>query len=243
MEGQDHKAAAGWHHDPLRRFEYRYFNGEQWTSDVAINGHRYVDSPMEQIVPRVNPSRGSRGMAIASFITAASAVVLGWIPFVFVIAAAAAVAAIVFGILGVRSAGRQDGFGRGFAVTGLILAPVALAVCVGGFFFTRAVIREVRDFVEPGPHDLVVDQPCTLTDGLATQRGTIKNLDNHTHDYRVVVEFTSDGETTESTAVLHGVGAGESEAWLASTDVTGSSVTCEVTDVFGPTPFDIDPQS
>ncbi|MEO7372105.1 MAG: DUF4190 domain-containing protein, partial [Ilumatobacteraceae bacterium] len=116
----------------MGRFEYRYFNGVQWTSDVAVNGQRYVDSPPEQLVPRLQPSTPSRGMAIASFVTALSAVMLGWVPFIFILAACAAVAAIVFGVLGLRSARRNDGRGRRFAVAGLALSPLALGVCVGG---------------------------------------------------------------------------------------------------------------
>ena len=90
---------------------------------------------------------------------------LGWVPFVFVLAAGAAVAAIVFGFLGLKAARRNDGYGRGFAVTGLVLSPFALAVCVGGFFFTRAVVREFRDFIEPGPHELFVERRASSRTG------------------------------------------------------------------------------
>ena len=141
---------GGWHRDPMGRFEYRYFNGVQWTSDVAINGQRYVDAPITQFAQQAPTKLPSRGMAIASFITGVAAVALGWVPFVFVFAAVAAITAFVFGILGLQNAKANDGRGRGFALTGVVLAPIALVVCVGGFFFTRAVVREFRDFIEPG---------------------------------------------------------------------------------------------
>ena len=242
MEGQQQTAAAGWYNDPLRRFEYRYFNGVQWTSDVSINGHRYVDSPNGQGGPQQqHDRRGSRGFAVASFVTGLCGLVFGWIPFVFVVATAAALAAIVFGIVGLNAATRQDGHGRGFAVAGLTLAPFALAACVGGFFFTRAVVREVRAFVDPGPHELVVDQPCTYTGGRATLNGTIHNLDDGNHDYRIVVDFEGAGDSTSATGAVSDVAPGATAPWSVSADVASGPVTCKVTDVFGPLPFDIDP--
>ncbi len=234
----------GWYNDPQGRFEYRYFNGAQWTSDVAMDGQRYVDSTNQDQMPQAGSQRRSRGMAIASFVTGISGVVFGWVPFVFVVAAAAAVTAIVFGVLGLKAAQRQDGYGHGFAVAGLALAPCALAVCVGGFFFTRAAVRELGDFVDPGPHKLVVAQPCTIDGGRATLHGTIRNLDDHNHDYRLFVEFTSSTDGTKlSTIGVPDVEPGETAPWSSSTDVTASTVTCTVTDVFGPVPFDLDQQN
>ena len=180
-------------------------------------------------------------MAIASFITGAAAVALGWIPFIFIIAAAGAVCALVFGILGLKNARRHDGRGRGFAVTGLVLAPVALIVCVGGFFFTRVVVREFRDFIEPGPHELVVEQPCTLTNGQATVTGTIRNLDDREHDYRIFVDFDDNGDNSKSSIVgVRDVAPGATAPWTSSVTFSGTTVDCKVTDVFGPPPFGID---
>ena len=177
-------------------------------------------------------------MAIASFVTGLAGVIVGWVPFVFAIAAAAAITAIVFGILGLKTSRRHDDYGRGFAVAGLALAPIALAVCVGGFFFTKAVVREIRDFVEPGPHEVFISQPCTVAGGRATINGTIHNLDDRDHDYRIVVEFSSTDETKSSTATLRNVVPDATAPWSTSVDIVGSSVKCEVTDVFGPIPFD-----
>lgn len=212
----------------------------QWTSDVAVNGQRYIDSPIESFGPRIPAKKPSRAFAITSLVTGISAVALGWIPFVFVVATLAAIATIVFGFLGLNAARRNDGYGRGFAVTGLVLSPFALAVCVGGFFFTRAVVREFRDFVEPGPHELVVERPCILEGGLATLNGTIHNLDDHDHDYRITVEFTSpQGEFESTTARVSNVGADETSSWSASAEIVADTVSCEVTDVSGPLPFNV----
>jgi hypothetical protein len=225
----------------MGRFEYRYFNGVQWTSDVAINGQRFVDSSSNHVAPQPHTTRPPRGKAIASFVISISAVALGWVPFVFVFAALAVVVAIVFGILGLATARQHDGFGRGFAIAGIALAPVALAACVGGFFFTRAVVREFRDFVEPGPHELFVEQPCVLGNGRATAEGTILNLDDHERDYRIFVDFHGDDdESKASTVAVRDVAPGETAPWSTSVQLDGSSVECEVSDVFGPAPFDFD---
>jgi Protein of unknown function (DUF2510) len=235
-------SGAGWYADPWGRFEYRYFNGVQWTSDVAIDGQRYV-SPIDQVVGQPQTPARPRGKAITAMVTGISAVALGWVPFVFVFAAGAAIVAAVFGILGLKTAKQHDGYGRGFALVGLALSPIGLAVCVGGFFFTKAVVREFRDFVEPGPHELFVEQPCTLDDGQATFNGTIRNLDDHDHDYRIFVEFSGPDDDESSTVSIHDVAAGETAPWSSSVNFNDSSVECEVTDVFGPIPFDIDEQS
>ncbi|MDP9463228.1 MAG: hypothetical protein M3P52_01280, partial [Actinomycetota bacterium] len=88
------------------------------------------------------------------------------------------------------------------------------------------------------------EQPCTFEEGRATLHGTIRNLDDHEHDYRIVVDFTSAIEVTESSTIpVRGVGPGETASWSSTADIGGNSVECEVTDVFGPLPFDVDLQS
>jgi hypothetical protein len=91
----------GWYPDPHRRFEFRYYNGERWTADVSVHGQRMIDSgdalpgqaswASTQPAWGPTPHRPGRGAAVASFITAISGVVIGWIPFLFVVGAAAAV--------------------------------------------------------------------------------------------------------------------------------------------------------
>jgi uncharacterized protein DUF4190/uncharacterized protein DUF2510 len=237
---QGRATPSGWYADPQGRFEYRYFNGVQWTSDVAINGQRYVDSFVDRPIPPQLQTPRPRGMAITSFVTGLAGVVVGWVPFVFALAACSAIVAIVFGILALRTSRRHDGYGRGFAIAGLALSPVALAVCVGGFFLTKAVVREFRNFIEPGPHVLFVEQPCTVDGGRATLDGTIHNVDDHDHDYRIVVQFRSSDSTESSTVTVLDVGPDATTDWSASAEISGDTVTCEVVDVFGPLPFGIE---
>lgn len=227
----------------MRRFEYRYFNGVRWTSDVAVNGQRYVDTPLAQVEPGIATKRPERGKSIASFVLAISAVFVGWIPFIFVLAAGAAIAAIVFGVLGLRAAKRHDGNGRRFALAGLALSPFALAVCVGGLFFTRSVVREFRDFAEPGPNELVVDRPCVVANGEATLNGRIHNLDARAHAYRIVVDFDDgNGDRKLATARVRGVEPGATADWTASAPIKGNAAKCNVSDVSGPLPFGGDGQ-
>jgi hypothetical protein len=233
---------SGWYADPLGKFEFRYFNGEQWTSDVAVDGRRYVDSASTPPAQQGGPSNRPRGMAVAAFVTGLAGVVAGWVPFLFVLAACSAVVAVVFGIIGLKTSRRNDGYGRRFAVAGLVLAPIALAMCVGGFFFTKAVLHEIRNFVDPGPNELVV-QSCTSDGSTATIHGTIRNDDDHPHDYRIVVEFDNGSSTTNATVAVPVVTAGVTRPWLATADLPGNSITCKVRDVFGPLPFGVNEQS
>ena len=58
-------ASAGWFPDPLRRFEFRYFNGERWTDDVSADGTRFVDPgpftpPREPAPTAARPSTATR---------------------------------------------------------------------------------------------------------------------------------------------------------------------------------------
>ena len=183
-------------------------------------------------------------MAITSFVTGISGVVFGWVPFVFVIAAAAADRRNrVRRARDCNAAGRHDGYGRGFAVTGLVLAPCALAVCVGGFFFTKAVVHEFRDFVDPGPHELFVDQPCTIDGDTATlqrhdsesrrSRARLPPL-RRLHQQRLT-------STKLSTIGVADVGPGETVPWSSSADIRREHRrAARSRDVFGPVPFDID---
>jgi len=244
QSSENHNGLAGWHRDPMGRFEFRYFNGVQWTSDVSVNGQRYVDAPMAQIVPHMASKNPPRGKSIAAFVLGISALVVGWIPFVFALAAGAAICAIVFGVLGLQAARVHDGYGRGFAVAGLALSPFALAVCVGGFFFTQSVVREIRGFTDPGPNELFVEQPCVVANGTASLHGRIHNLDGRAHEYRIVVDF-NDGtnDPASGTAVVSDVQPDATAVWTATARVNGSSAECNVTNVFGPIPFGIDLES
>jgi hypothetical protein len=243
----------GWYPDPHRRFEFRYYNGERWTADVSVHGQRMIDSgdalpgqaswASTQPAWGPTPHRPGRGAAVASFITAISGVVIGWIPFLFVVGAAAAVVGFFLGIVGIRAARLNDGHGRGFAVAGLVLAPIAIAVCVGGFFFTRLVLHEVDRYNNPGNHTTQFADTCSADGSSVTFTGSITNNETTTHDYQLTIEYSVNGSVvqTDNLAVKN-VAAGSTKPWTALDHVekadTGT-LTCRVSAVHGPLPFGV----
>jgi hypothetical protein len=253
-------AAPGWYSDPTRRFEFRYFNGSRWTADVSVHGNRQIDNggPISPQPAAYLTSWGpaapidrppGRGFAIASFVLALASIVIGWIPFLFVIAVGAAITALVFAVIGIRRARAAGGRGMGFAVTGAILTPIALGVCVVGFWFTRVVMEEVGEFVDPGTYQLAEDQPCTVVDGVATLTGTITNRDRRTRSYTLTVAFTDNSPGSSprridtDTVNVDELAPGATASWEAVRLVGDANlVACEVTAVYGPAPFGLDEQ-
>lgn len=257
---------AGWYPDPLGRFEHRYWNGQRWTADVSSGGERHVDhiatahsgmpgagapggaapsigAPTGFVVPARGPRRGK---AIASFVLALSGVLLGWAPIIFVVAFVAAVLAVIFGALALVDVKRGKGGGRGFALTGLVLSPFAIAMCVVGFLFTRALLREIDDFTDVGPYELTEDDPCTVTDGLAEHRGSIRNMSDETRGYTITVELQSgDGrDQTIASISVDDVEPDETRQWNVTallSDGDDGDGECDVTSVQGPFPFGLDP--
>jgi Protein of unknown function (DUF2510) len=188
------------------------------------------------------PPRPKRGMAIAAFVLAVSAAAVGWFPFVFALAAIAALLAFVFGVLGLRNARRNDGAGRGFATAALWISPIALAICVGGLFFTRFLVDEINRYNDPGTYDLQTGE-CTYDGTTATLSGTIRNLESDTRSYELSVSYGHDGVKLGSDLVhVDHVGAGTTTAWSATQALTTTGdVACSVTDVHGPAPLGVQP--
>ncbi len=241
---------SGWYPDPYGRFEHRYHNGSQWTADVSVGGRRFVDpqwAPGGQTVltQRMLPvNTRSRAMAVASFIIGIGSVLAAWLPFLFVAGAIGAVLAFVFGILGVRKAATQDGHGRGFAVTGIVLSVLAALLCIVGFMFTRIVLREFNAYNQPGPHEYEV-LSCESASTNLFMTVALTNRDSRTRDYVVDVVFESDGvELASDSVAVNGVRPGAVQTFTSNVIVFGDSerpLDCRVTAVHGPAPFDVPP--
>ena len=239
----------GWHPDPTGRFEFRYYNGQRWTSDVAVHGQRYVD-PAGVMAPAaatgfpagawapstVDPST-RKGFAITSFVVGLGALLTAWIPFVFVLGAVAAIAAIIFGVIALRRIARQEAAGRSFAISGIVLAVLAFGACVLGFNLTRHLWQELDNFIDPGPYATKVVR-CAAADGQVTVDGRITNQDTVAHDYLVNVVYLHNGDTVDTDSIsVEGVAPGASATFHAFTITSVPNVTCEVDSVTGPAPF------
>lgn len=226
--------SSGWFPDPTGRYEYRYFNGAGWTADVSVHGQRYID-PLPQHAPGAKPP--GRGFAVASFVVSIGSLLAAWLPFFFVAGLIGAITALVFGFLGLRNSRRNDGHGKGFAITGVILSVLALGLCVVGFIFTRDVLREIDRYDNPGPHATQVSS-CTTTSFGAEMRGTITNLDTTTHEYNISVAFTSSGGDTYENVRVTDVAPNATVAFSSTAAfLTTGSITCRIDAVYGPEPF------
>ncbi|CAN0350773.1 unnamed protein product, partial [Phaeothamnion confervicola] len=242
----------GWYPDPGGRFEFRYHNGQRWTADVSVHGQRYVDDAPPMAAGTAMPPYGvggfppvgtgprpRRGTAIAAFVVGIVCALSAWIPFWFAAAAVGGIVAIVLGVNGLKRASTQDGFGRGFALAGLILGIVAVLLSIVGFLFTRALLRELDAWNHPGPFKVTSEQ-CVSASGRFTVDGTIVNQDDERRSYVIDVRFTSiDGADTRFVAV-DDVQPGATATWTATAFGTGAC-TAVVDDITGPWPFGIDP--
>jgi hypothetical protein len=243
----EQRSQAGWFPDPLARFEFRYFNGETWTQDVSVNGQRFVDP--------VNPSappggyygqRPRRGVAVASMVLGIVAVVVGWIPFVTVAGGVCAILALILGAVGLQQSKRNNGHGRGFALTGLLLGGFGALVTALGVWLTVLSMREVTEYENPGRHELVVAPgSCVVENGLASVSGTITNLESTEQSFSIRVEFFApEARGSAEDRIVEVVEVNDVEPqdeveWSASTFISGDRVECDVLEVKGPPPFGV----
>ena len=236
----------GWFPDPYGRFELRYFNGQRWTGDVSTRGHQLVDAQGAGVwtppTPGGPPRR--RGLAIAAFVVAVSAAATGWMPLVFGASAVAAVVGLVLGILALRKARTQDGYGRDLAAWAIALSVAAVPICVAGFFFTRYVVQQIDRYDDPGAYTLSPGS-CTLTSGVAIFEGTIRNDEGSIRSYELTVTFSTGlAELARRFVDVDDVAPGETADWRTSDTVrtAADDIDCDVVEVHGPPPFGVRPE-
>jgi hypothetical protein len=232
--------ARGWFRDPAGRYELRWYNGERWTGDVAVDGRRYVDPyPIGTRRPRASATT-----AVLALVLGLVSVTLAWMPFMFVLAIPGAIAAFVLGVVALRRIRVHRASGRRRAIAGIVLAPLALALSPVGVLLTRATVREFEAFLEPGAHD-VRRTTCTLSAGVATVGGTITNLDDEERSYVVVVELV-DGRrvVARGRTEVDDVAPGATATWSATRRIgelqRADELVCRVAGVDGPPPFGLD---
>ena len=105
---------------------------------------------------------------------------------------------------------------------------------------TAVVVREFRDYAEPGPNQVVVDE-CSADGRRVVVNGTIENLDDRAHDYEIVIDLLDDDAQLERRHVeVRDVAAGAVAEWGTSAFVDAvdeASIVCDVAGVNGPFPF------
>lgn len=235
---------GGWYPDPTHRFEYRYYNGERWTADVARQSVRYVD-PIGT-VPATFNAPPSRSLAVTALVFSLCSIAIAWLPFLFVIGAAGAITALILGIIVMRrsarnkSAGQPVPIGQGMAISAICVAVAALGLCIVGLNLTRVVLREVDELVNPGPHEVQIDR-CEREDGHVIAEGSIRNNDIEMHTYTITIAYRLDGTRWETDSVrVANVAAGDQEDFAtasSSVDFSSAEVTCTIDNVYGPAPF------
>lgn len=257
---------TGWHPDPSGRYEFRWFNGTAWTRDVSVSGVRYLDDLAGSVHPGGRPSSAPTGtMAVIGFVLGLAALLVAWMPFVFVLAGIAAVAAITLGIVVVRRARSGRALRHRLAVAGLVLGVAALALCPVGVVLTAKTIDEFDAYTNPGPVDIVIDL-CEQRGVRLVVEGTITNLDDTIHDYDIAIRVMRGARKIDLVhRAVRDVPAGAASTWATST-IVGSEATagngtiadgtiadgtageatvadyrCEVFAVNGPFPFGLDP--
>ncbi|MEM1335633.1 MAG: hypothetical protein AAGG08_19485 [Actinomycetota bacterium] len=245
-ERETDEPGRGWWPDPWQRHEHRFHNGVGWTADVADGGSRFVDPPDPGSPPpprttvATSPNAGSRIATVAAALGVAS-IAVGWLPFVVVVGALAAVVALVLGAIARRRA-PVDSVGRRRSSIALVTGGLGLVAVATGAVFTVALVRAVDRFERPGDH--AVSAIDCDDDGEAwTASGTIINLDDETRSYLVSVEFRragTDNARIRSRLQVTDVGPGESGSFSLRRDVGLDQVDCVVTRVDGPAPFGID---
>jgi hypothetical protein len=243
-------ADPGWYADPMRRYEHRYYNGREWTADVATDGRRFVDQlglePTGGSPSTVSPGdagtppRSGNAAATTAMVLGIVAVSIAWLPFLVAFGVLAAVLAIVFGVVGLRRS-RSRGSGRSFAVAGLTTAVAALGAAVVGIALTGIVLDVYDDYLNPAPNAVDITS-CELQGARATMTGEITNTGDRTADFTVLIGFVRPGtDNTHRTerVEVDDVAPGATSEFAAQSQVDLDEIDCIVVEVTGPLPFGI----
>ncbi len=221
---------AGWYPDPVGDHEFRYHNGLDWTGDVADDGVRHVTTVPARSGSRF-PRRNDPRSATVAMVFGITAMLLGIVPFVCVIAAVFGVVAIVVGARRMRFESA-----RGAATAGIVTGSIGVVLSIGGLWLTTVVLGAVADFENPGPYEIELVS-CEQSAAGTRATGWITNLDDRDRSYTISVALN---DTVGADALLEDVPAGERREFRAEENLRLDDVDCSIGDVTGPRPFGIE---
>jgi hypothetical protein len=246
-----------WHPDPTGRFEFRFHNGRAWTGDVSVDGNRFLD-PLRR--PDAGPDgpagftnvpfqrSSGTGNARAAFVLGLCSFLVAWVPFLCFLGMAGAIIALVFGIGFLRRErterarqGQKDprAPGHGYALAGVILAPLALLLSGVGIWLSMVAFDRVQAFTEVGNY-ATKDVSCNVDHSLATYTGTITNLSSSTRSYDITIEFLRSGTSVQlylQNTAVGDVAPGATKTYVVNKVVNQPTLDCAIASVTGPLPF------
>lgn len=231
---------ASWQPDPTGRHEFRWFNGQGYTADVATAGVRSID-PLPVPAPGARPPGPSRGMAVTSLVNGLVALTLCWMPFLVVFGVLAGFVAVGTGLVAMRRIGQGTAGGPRAALGGAAFGIVALFASSIGLANTRSLVRDIERYADVGAFTIDIAD-CRLDGTTAVATGTIVNDSPAlTRTYVVRVSFS---EGRDELAVvrteLEDVAAGDTAAFTVTSfvgTIDASRLDCAVESVSGPLPF------
>jgi hypothetical protein len=200
---------SGWFPDPHGRYEYRWFNGTAWTADVAADGRRAVDPMGAAPLPRGGRANGSsgNGVAVAAIVCGLLAPLFAWMPVFVAVGITLGVLGVVFGIRGHRRS-RTTGNGGAMAITGIVAGTVGLLISIVGIVFTVSLVREVRDFLSPGPVQAEIVS-CRVSDGAIDIEAALTNHSDAIRSYTVYGVISEPGGVADLIGTVDDVAPGE----------------------------------
>lgn len=229
-----------WRPDPTGRFEFRWFNGQGYTADVASAGVRSID-PMAVPGPGARPPASSCVMAVTSLVAGLVAVALSWMPFLVVLGVLAGFVAVGTGLIAMRRIGQGTASGPRAALVGAATGIIALFASSIGLSNTRSLMRDIERYADAGAFTIDITE-CRLDGTTAVATGTIVNDSPAlTRTYVVRVSFS---EGRDDVAVvrteLDDIAAGDTAAFTVTSfvgTIDPSRLDCAIESVSGPLPF------
>jgi hypothetical protein len=168
-----------------------------------------VDPDGAAPLPRAPRPHAGNGIAVAAITCGLIALVFAWMPVFVVIGIVLGVLGLVFGIRGRRRA-RYVGSGEAIALTGIVSGSAALALSIVGIVLTVSLVRELVDFMEPGPHEARVVS-CAVGPGAIDVEAAVTNLSDEQRSYTVYGVVSQPSGVPDLVATLTDVAPGATE--------------------------------